>query len=46
MTSGSSRTISRIESGQHRTDTETPRRLAEVLRGHALLGFEFVGARA
>ncbi len=33
--------ISRIESGQHRTGTETLRRLAEALDGHALLGFEF-----
>jgi ribosome-binding protein aMBF1 (putative translation factor) len=33
--------ISRIESGQHRTSTETLRRLAEALEGHALLGFEF-----
>ena len=33
--------ISRIESGQHRTGTETLRRLAEALGGHALLGFEF-----
>ena len=33
--------ISRIESGQHRTGTETLRRLAEALDGQALLGFEF-----
>lgn len=33
--------ISRIEGGQHRTSTETLRRLAEALEGHALLGFEF-----
>lgn len=33
--------ISRIESGQHRTGTETRRRLAETLEGHAVLGFEF-----
>lgn len=33
--------ISRIESGQHRTGTETLRRLAEALEGHAVLGFEF-----
>jgi ribosome-binding protein aMBF1 (putative translation factor) len=33
--------ISRIESGQHRTGTETLRRLAEALEGHALVGFEF-----
>ena len=32
--------ISRIESGQHRTSTETLRRLAEALEGHAVLGFE------
>ena len=30
-----------IESGQHRTGTETLRRLAEALEGHAVLGFEF-----
>jgi len=33
--------ISRIASGQHRTGTETLRRLAKALDGHALLGFEF-----
>jgi ribosome-binding protein aMBF1 (putative translation factor) len=33
--------ISRIESGQHRTGTETLRRLAEALEGQAVLGFEF-----
>jgi ribosome-binding protein aMBF1 (putative translation factor) len=33
--------ISRIESGQHRTSTETLRRLADALEGQALLGFEF-----
>jgi ribosome-binding protein aMBF1 (putative translation factor) len=33
--------ISRIESGQHRTSTETLRRLAEALEGQAVLGFEF-----
>ena len=33
--------ISRIESGQHRTSTETLRRVAEALEGHAVLGFEF-----
>jgi len=33
--------ISRIESGQHRTSTETLRRLAEALDGRAVLGFEF-----
>jgi ribosome-binding protein aMBF1 (putative translation factor) len=33
--------ISRIESGQHRTGTETLRRLALALDGHAVLGFEF-----
>jgi ribosome-binding protein aMBF1 (putative translation factor) len=33
--------ISRIESARHRTSTETLRRLAEALDGHALLGFEF-----
>jgi ribosome-binding protein aMBF1 (putative translation factor) len=36
--------ISRIESGQHRTSTETLRRLAEALEGHAVVGFEFNGA--
>jgi ribosome-binding protein aMBF1 (putative translation factor) len=35
--------ISRIESGQHRTSTETLRRLAEALDGHAVFGFEFNG---
>ena len=33
--------ISRIESGQHRTSTETLRRLAEALGGRAVVGFEF-----
>lgn len=33
--------ISRIESGQHRTSTETLRRLAEALGGHAIVGFDF-----
>lgn len=33
--------ISRIESGQHRTTTETLRRLAEALGGHAVVGFDF-----
>lgn len=33
--------ISRIESGQHRTNTDTLRRLAEALDGHAVIGFEF-----
>jgi ribosome-binding protein aMBF1 (putative translation factor) len=33
--------ISRIESGQHRTSTETLRRLAEALEGNAVVGFEF-----
>jgi ribosome-binding protein aMBF1 (putative translation factor) len=33
--------ISRIESGQHRTSTETLRRLAEALEGRAVVGFEF-----
>ena len=37
--------ISRIESGQHRTGTETLRRLAEALEGHAVLGFDFGTAR-
>lgn len=37
--------ISRIESGQHRTSTETLRRLAEALEGHAVVGFEFGTAR-
>ncbi len=36
--------ISRIESGQHRTSTETLRRVAEALEGRALLGFEFTTA--
>lgn len=33
--------ISRVESGQHRTSTDTLRRLATALEGHALIGFEF-----
>ena len=33
--------ISRIESGQHRSGTDTLRRLAEALGGHAVIGFEF-----
>lgn len=33
--------ISRIESGQHRTSTDTLRRLAEALDGHAVIGFKF-----
>jgi ribosome-binding protein aMBF1 (putative translation factor) len=33
--------ISRIESGQHRTSTETLRRLAEALQGAAVVGFDF-----
>lgn len=33
--------ISRIESGQHRTSTDTLRRLGEALDGHAIVGFEF-----
>ena len=33
--------ISRIESGQHRTSTETLRRLAAALEGQAVIGFEF-----
>lgn len=33
--------ISRIESGQHRTSTDTLRRLGEALDGHAVIGFEF-----
>jgi len=33
--------ISRIESGQHRTSTDTLRRLAEALDGHAVIGFTF-----
>jgi ribosome-binding protein aMBF1 (putative translation factor) len=33
--------ISRIESGQHRASTETLRRLAEALDGHAVIGFDF-----
>lgn len=37
--------ISRIESGQHRTSTETLRRLAEALEGHAIVGFDFGTAR-
>lgn len=33
--------ISRIESGQRRSGTDTLRRLAEALDGHAVIGFEF-----
>jgi ribosome-binding protein aMBF1 (putative translation factor) len=33
--------ISRIESGQHRTGTETIRRLAQALDGRAVFGFDF-----
>ena len=33
--------ISRIESGQHRSGTDTLRRLAKALDGHAVIGFEF-----
>jgi ribosome-binding protein aMBF1 (putative translation factor) len=33
--------ISRIESGQHRSGTDTLRRLAEALDGHAVIGFAF-----
>lgn len=33
--------ISRIEGGQHRCSTETLRRLAEALGGHAVVGFDF-----
>jgi ribosome-binding protein aMBF1 (putative translation factor) len=33
--------ISRIESGRHRISTDTLRRLAEALDGHAVIGFEF-----
>jgi transcriptional regulator with XRE-family HTH domain len=38
--------ISRIESGRHRTGTDTLRRLAKALDGHALVGFEFGTDRA
>jgi ribosome-binding protein aMBF1 (putative translation factor) len=37
--------ISRIESGQHRSGTDTLRRLAEALDGHAVIGFEFDSGR-
>lgn len=37
--------ISRIESGQHRCGTDTLRRLAEALDGHAVIGFEFGSER-
>ena len=33
--------ISRIESGQHRTNTDTLRRLAAALGGRAVVGFQF-----
>ena len=38
--------ISRIESGQHRSGTDTLRRLAEALGGHAVIGFEFAADTA
>ena len=38
--------ISRIESGQHRSGTDTLRRLAEALDGHAVIGFEFDSDKA
>lgn len=37
--------ISRIESGQHRSSTDTLRRLAEALDGHAVIGFAFESDR-
>ena len=37
--------ISRIESGQHRSGTDTLRRLAQALDGHAVIGFEFDSAQ-
>lgn len=33
--------VSRIESGQHATNTATLKRLAEALDGHAVVGFDF-----
>lgn len=33
--------ISRIESGQHRINSETLRRVAEALEGRAVVGFDF-----
>jgi ribosome-binding protein aMBF1 (putative translation factor) len=38
--------ISRLESGQHRTSTETLRRVAEALDGHAVVGFDFGSKRS
>lgn len=38
--------ITRIESGQHRMNTQTLRRLAEALGGHAVVGFQFDGEQA
>ena len=38
--------ISRIESGQHRSGTDTLRRLAVALGGHAVIGFEFDAGRS
>ncbi len=35
--------VSRIESGQHRTSTETLRRLGKALEGQAVVGFDFGG---
>jgi uncharacterized protein YbjQ (UPF0145 family) len=37
--------ISRIESGQHRSGTDSLRRLAEALGGYAVVGFEFDSKR-
>lgn len=37
--------VSRIESGQHATNTATLKRLAEALEARALLGFDFMPAR-
>jgi ribosome-binding protein aMBF1 (putative translation factor) len=33
--------ISRIESGQHRSGTDTLRRLGQALDGHTVVGFKF-----
>lgn len=36
--------VSRIESGQHATSSRTMKRLAEALKGRAVIGFEFNSA--
>lgn len=38
--------ISRVDSGHHHSGTDTMRRLAQALDGHAVIGFEFDSAQA